>query len=353
MQCKKLRSKIELFVWYWFGIKQGMPMKRIVLIALLLVSKIAYGGLREEYGLEPITKIEDLGLFQKIVEKISDQCPEDVVFVFDKDDTLMFEQTACLQSRNAKKFEILLLKRFDYWAYEMKELYTKIFCASINQIKLVDPKLVDIIQRLNQKKCKSLILTTALHWEYGIFNPITPIGVFQKLGIDSKIESFADFNIFRLKQLGISFYPWIAQDKVPEAFNREFDGRYEKSWENPLYKDGFVFCAYSNQYNAGKRVGRNRYNEKYLVLLRLFCCLDWLPKVVIWIDDNLDDLLGGKEQCEKGKIEFIGFHYLGVQKHLRDFIEQVAEMQLDYAEANNFQDWLEDGVALQQLQAGL
>lgn len=316
-------------------------MKKIVLISLFFVLKLNCGGIIDRYELSPITDIENLDILEKIVKGVTSKDAEEVVFVFDLDDTLMINQSACLQTQNEGLYHDFLLNKLEDEGSpltsrrERVDLYSKIYLAAYKQVRLVDPKFVEIVYELNQKNCKSLILTSTIHWELGIFNPDTPRKEFEKLGIDLKIESFADFRIFQLMQLGVALRPWVTYEKL-----KFFDGR----GENPLYKNGFVFSAYLT-----RDWWDNKKNKKYLVLMRLFDQLQWWPKTIVWIDDDAGCLMEGWAASRDKHIEFVGLYYSGAGRFLQPFDPAVANVQFEYARRHDFSCWLDDEERLQQL----
>ena len=87
--------------------------------------------------------------------------------------------------------------------------------------KLVDSKILKILERLKSKNIKSIALTSEYTGKYGI------------------IESREDLRIQKLKKLGISFKDSFADISLPISLKL----RKEKLAPYPLFKDGIIFAC--------------------------------------------------------------------------------------------------------------
>ncbi len=202
-------------------------------------------------------------------------------------------------------------KYTDYIAnkYKLNETQKELFISQLllqRQAKLVDPKMLDIMQYLEYNNIPSIALTYFF------------------VGTLGKIKSTADWRINELANFGVKFnYGFCKFDQI-ELNTLPKVGEYY-----PLYKQGILFCLQPN---------------KGLVLKTFLEQINWVPLKVVFIDDKIGNLQSVQEELMAKNIEFIGLHYTGALDLPREVDEKLVGFQHEYLMEHG--EWLTDQKAL-------
>lgn len=151
--------------------------------------------------------------------------------------------------------------------------------------RLVDLKIIDIYTELKAKKIPTIALTSL---ETG------------KCGVIKKLE---DWRIQQLIKYGLDFSILTPLQDVSIPLLAKKDGI-------PMLKSGVIFTA---QLEKGKVLGH---------ILRE---MNYLPKKIIFIDDQLPNLESVEEMANQMHIEFYGIHYTAVNEMSPPIIDENLE----------------------------
>lgn len=163
---------------------------------------------------------------------------------------------------------------------------------SVEHEVLIDEKIVDIINKLQEKSIKTIALTRFLVGKKDQTPPLQQWRI-NKLfahGIDfSKSFSFTDPIIFK-----------------------QFS--YEKRY--PIFEKGILFTTFAT--------------TKDKLLRAFFEKINWYPNKVIMIDDSEANLKMVEQELKTLHIPFIGFEYKAAEKFPAFFDKDIAEFQMKY-----------------------
>lgn len=254
-----------------------------------------------------IIETPNLDLFQKTVEKIDQQ----TIVLFDVNETLIVSKDLILRPclRNIlKNYLQEILENPEMGASE-KYSNSKHFLWDIlfnAESEVVDPKVLQIIQFLQQQNIKTIAFTNL------------------NAGSIGNSPSRIDWAIDTLKKLHLDFgqaFPQLNETEI----------KFSNYHTQPaLFKQGLL-CT--NQ------------EEKGPVFIAFLNRIQWTPAKVIFIDNHLDNLQSVEESLKGTGIEFIGFHYTAVENFDCISNETLAKFQLSHFVKSGI--WLTDSKALE------
>lgn len=174
---------------------------------------------------------------------------------------------------------------------------------------LVDPSAPALIDQLIEKKIPTIALTKSRIGKFGV------------------IPSFEDWRFDQLARLNIHF-DFHANERL--AFLN-----LVSDLPPPIFAKGILFCGDFNPKNA-KGVLLNAFLER----------INWRPKYVIFIDDQLVNLEGVSDELARQGVDFTGYFF---QAHPYSLLldEEVAELQLKTLYEKK--KWLSDKEAEEKL----
>lgn len=187
-------------------------------------------------------------------------------------------------------------------AYFLSQVYSKA------EYVVVDPKLVTLIQSLQQRQIKTTAFTKMF------------------TGVFGAIPSMEDWRLAHLKEHQFDFspaFPQIQEIRMESSLSR-----------SSLFKQGLL-CA--NKQDKGPVL--------LAFLEKLEEQIGWRPAKVLFIDNRLDYLQSVEAALEKTGIAFIGFHYREVELRPCYVNEELARFQLMHLATTG--EWLGDNEALQ------
>lgn len=238
-----------------------------------------------------IYQIENFDRVSKEVENLT----KDDLIVFDIDYVLLIPNDMILRPCGIEK-----RKHFFESLGSDKFFYTKMLVDGDEN--LVDSDIIRLIQCIKGRSSKIIALTSR---ETGLFSG----------------QYLEDLRIKSLKQSNIDF-----SDSFPEMDFLVLDQLSDhKTPLVPLFKQG---CLFSNKCTKGET-------------LRVFLEeIGWMPKRVIFIDDQLKWLESAQREMNALNVEFTGFHYLGAYSLTNDLDEDVANFQMNHLKKT--EEWLSD-----------
>jgi hypothetical protein len=168
---------------------------------------------------------------------------------------------------------------------EERNLLFSIILAERN-VRLVDPQIRNILDDLEKRKIPTMALTKLYTDKYGV--------------IESVIERMQDWRIKELRAINIDFA------KLTPIRDEIVIHELQVGYGVPLLTEGVILTA-------------NR--DKADILEHILHSKKYYPKSIIFIDDILENLEVVQSLCDKLKINFHGFEYMGAG--------QVPEIELD------------------------
>lgn len=238
------------------------------------------------------------------VQEVFDNCGKNSLIVFDIDDTLITAQDAFANDVWFPwYFKIIAGIKYPKIIFDKEKIE---YIASIvvkNATRYVfDTDIINIIKELQDKNIPVIALS---YMKNG------PVGI---------IENLPEWRANILKNLGISFsnkYPDTIFTKLPQKYNNY-----------PCLYNG-ILCT--NKEPKGLTLGAflDYYNLK--------------PDKIIFFDDMTDNLVSVKKECQKRKINFMGFQVMGAQLTKPAWNNKRALLQLDFLIKH--EQWLTDEVA--------
>lgn len=157
---------------------------------------------------------------------------------------------------------------------------------------LIDEKIVDIINILQEKSIKTIALTRFL------------------VGKKDQTPALHHLRIKQLFSHGIDFSKSFSDiDRI--IFNQfSYENRY------PVFEKGVLFTTYAT--------------TKDKLLKAFFEEINWYPNKVIMIDDSLKNLNQVEQELKKLNIPFTGFEYKAAENFPAFFDKEIAEFQMRY-----------------------
>lgn len=242
-----------------------------------------------------VIETKDLELFKAEIERLDDQA----LVVFDVDYTLLAPKDAVLGplgETHLTEFKKNVIASSGDWEI----LASKVLLNS--QDSLIDHEVLDLIEKLKEKKIRTIALTAMPTGDLGL------------------IPSMEDWRIEQLNKLGIRF-DWSFPTLPPMLFEQFQGGKYSP----PSFKNG-VIC--SSRQPKGK------------VLLEFLKYAQFTPSKVVFLDDRMDYIESMELELGKQGIPLISFHYLAISSLFDELDEEIAAYQLSHLLQHG--EWLSD-----------
>lgn len=216
-----------------------------------------------------IIKTNDFALIEDILKKTN----ENTLVIFDVDDVILQPSDQII--RSPYKPHLLEIEAELATRYSPEEvLNLKTIAVYSQEPQLVDDRILDSLAILKKNNVTTIALTYCPTGKYG------------------KMESFENWRIEKLKQLGVDFSTLnnISDQNFPEVY---------ASNGIPLIKDGVIITALA---------------KKGVVLDAVLKKEKLRPKRIIFIDDKLINLQSVQTTALKNNIAFLGIEYTVVKK---------------------------------------
>lgn len=216
---------------------------------------------------------------EKIEEAIKQYHPQDVLVAWDIDLTLIMPEKPEAQFPNVEKHYDLFKKLTqDTTQLHIELMYNLIGarCHKNHEKIITEEEVVDFIKTLQKKNIKNMALTAAMS---GSFGPIAHIESW-------RYETLKNFDI----DFSQSFQDQeMLLKKLPAYFNR--------------YPTFFKGILYSN--------GEHSLTDKGSVLTHFLQEINYLPKLIVLIDDREKNLIDVEKAIQKTlpKVDFLSVHY--------------------------------------------
>lgn len=250
-----------------------------------------------------IFTMQEAGL---VLEKADD----DTLVIFDVDRTLVQMGDQLLYSgKSGFKKKINTFPAYSRLSSEEQDTLLSIVLLKTSH-EIIEFDAVELIHDLQKKNIKTLVCTTLETGEFGL------------------IPSMEQWRIDTLAHLGLSFDAAFPQLEEIRFYPHEMS-------HSPLYKQGALI--------ASKRT-------KGEIISLFLERLEWKPKKIVMIDDQMTDLKSVEDDLKKFGIEFQGLHYRYVEELLKGYAvsEELIAFQLNYLLDNKI--WLTDSEAYMLLQ---
>lgn len=214
-------------------------------------------------------QIHEIDGLNQIMRYVENEQPD--LVLFDIDDTLLHGLT---KEATNKWFCARMKELMDSGlssreaAEQILPTYTAAQCST--RVEFIDLDAPVVLQKIREKNIHTLVITTRG----------------RKAQIDATLRQFSD--------LGLSF----KQDT--DTLNRTF--MFDNMPGYTCYIDGIIFCDG---------------NKKSIILAEFFNKINYTPKHIVFIDDELGNILALEALAKRLGIRFEGFHFLRV-KHLLD-----------------------------------
>ncbi len=212
-----------------------------------------------------ITKISTLKPLTEVIEKLTPK----TLLIFDIDEVLIVPTPAFRLTHPYRKSLIQdLQKRLPY--EERKVLFSIILNHC--EYQLVDPSILNIIEKIKNRKIPAIALTKSFNGKLGI------------------VDSVSDKMIGSLKKLQINFED-LSPFKEELSISEMIEGEVY-----PIFKKGILMTAKLDKGEALKYLLQNN---------------NYRPSQIFFIDNQRDNLLSVQRTCESLSISFQGFEYDG------------------------------------------
>lgn len=178
---------------------------------------------------------------------------------------------------------------------------------------LMDKRIPKIIKNAKERGIKVIAITSG------------------RTGGIGSINSCQDLKLSRLKSFGIDFIGSFKLTRLSlerEDKGNHLIGRQSKLVDEAIFKDGVIFTSKRSK-------GR---------MLSIFLDkVEFLPKKIVHIDNNIDHISSIERVCKNRNIEFIGIHYTK-QYNNKDFLDiKAAEKKLEILRTKSL--WVSDKIA--------
>lgn len=206
-----------------------------------------------------------------------EQADVNTLVIFDIDYTLTMPTEPALQMPNIKKNKQLFKSMLEGFSGEDKRIFSALFISRAESL-LIEPSVVEMIESFQNSGIRTLALTATLTGSLG------------------PIKCFEDWRYEELKKLGIDFS--LSFPKVKSIYFKNMH-IYQNYY--PVYKGGILLCNHEN-------------NSKGEVLKEFLDQIDWKPKKVIFLDDDIKNVESMEKALKELSIEHMGLHYKGAEK---------------------------------------
>ena len=169
--------------------------------------------------------------------------------------------------------------------------------------KLIDPNMLQIIKKIQEKNIKIIAVTSGKIGQYG------------------EIESREDLRFDVLKKLGFDFSSSFSVSNITLD---------NKPNEIPLiFKNGILFTS-----NALKGDSLSKFLQH----------IKFKPKKLIHIDNSMRMLVNMESYCKENNIEFLGIHFTKIfRKHSELLDSKIVEKQFEILQTEG--KWISDPIA--------
>jgi len=245
-------------------------LKSLITVFLLIIyASQAYSQKMQKKIENNITENSDITILKELLKKAD----KNTLVIFDVRTVLVVEQDAILQPAHKKRFKQFKAKIDAKLSKEKsEELYSIIL--SQKKLELVDKKILEIFALMRAKEVKFIALTSGRTGRFGI------------------IDKREDLRIKLLKDLSIEF-----TDSYPDIKPTIFDEIAVSKSEPSMYKDGILFASKAKKGTVLKEF----YNKEKINANK-----------IIFIDNQIKNLLSVGEFCMQKKINYRGIHYTNV-----------------------------------------
>lgn len=251
-----------------------------------------------------VVPVQDLISFEQELSRLD----ENALVLLDVDYTLIVPKDKILRNSNKQLLQQLSREILNNPKIMPEDKYAEDYLSSTvlftAKHTLIDPQSVSLVKSIQKKGIKIIALTAASTGVYGV------------------IPSMEDWRIDDLRGLGFDFtlaFPKFKIVTFPE---------YNDVDSPPLFKEGVLF---SGGYPKGH------------VLKTFLNKIQWKPKKVIFIDDNMSFIRSVEMAMTAAGIEFLGFHYKAAANLPCKVNIEVAELQIRTLAQHGL--WLSDDQA--------
>lgn len=254
-------------------------MRLIYLSILLVVNSLCAGE---------IIITNDFAYIENEIEKLD----SDSLVLFDVDATLIVPYDAILKPKGKKLFKKLVS------GYTERDLFREIRMKAPHA--LVDNRCINLVPKLHENKIPVIAFTAAPSDVSGYEEPgVWRVEELQKYGFDFS-PAFPNLNLLEL----------------PKHADQE---------HFPLYKSGVLYSSF---------------HSKGDILIDFLQKLNWIPKKIVFIDDELEHVQSVVTSLDNHGIPCIGFHYTAANDLPCDLNLEQALFQIDYFVERDI--WLSD-----------
>ena len=235
-----------------------------------------------------IVTTSDFGRIEEESLKLEENC----LVLFDVDATLIVPDDVILKPKGKALFKQLIANCTD------RDLFRDIRMKASHS--LVDPKSVDLIQKLSQQKIPVIAFTAAPAKIRGQAQP-------------------GDWRVEELKRHGFDF-----SQSLPSCHYLELPKSQELN-HIPLFKHGVLF---SSLHSKGE------------ILIEFLHRLNLKPEKIIFVDDEFEFVRSVVSCLDKEGIPCLGFHYTAANDTPCELYPEQARFQVDHF--INHEIWLSD-----------
>ncbi len=232
-----------------------MYLRLITIIILLIISNSVAASIHE------ITNLDKL-------KSILKEHKDNMLIVFDVDNVLVMPTDEYTIGRSVYRKKLWKNIKNNLSKKEFKLIHSAMILSS--EPKIVDTDLFDIFQYIKKNNIKATALTSIPTGKFGY------------------IKNWENLREKQLLNLGINFA------KISPFKNNIFLNRYKTPDGVPVLKSGIIYTAD---------------RDKGEILAEILRLSSYYPERIIFIDDQLHNILSVENLCNKLGIEFIGFHY--------------------------------------------
>lgn len=250
-----------------------------------------------------ILELDTLATFEHVVGPID----EHTFILFDVDETLITPKDAVLGPKGQLFVEQLIGELLEKGgAQKYDTLLGRVLATAAFDV--VEKRTSVLIQELQAQDIVVFAFTAAESGQIG------------------EISSFSDFRVKQLQDMGYDFTSAFPQLDVLKL------NKNDPKKGEPLFKSGILF---SSDHPKGEIL------KQFLTTLKL------KPSKIIFVDDRIDFLASVEDAMKDMQIEFLGLHYLALEKFSKEVDEKLASFQFKHLIEQG--EWLNDEKARKQL----
>ena len=263
-----------------------------------------------------IVEVADLKQIKQTCLELDSNALSQTLVIFDVDSTLIVPKDMSLRDRWAdygtKTREVLdglleeepLARKYNEEVLMPEYAFPpRMITAALMQAKqeIIDPKSVTLIESLAHRGVKTIALTAA---------HTGPLGV---------MPAMEDWRVDHLKSLGYDF-----SRAFPESNLLSFP-EIQEAQSTPIFKQGILFSSTQ---------------PKGEVLAHFLKQINWMPKKIIFVDDNLSYVQSVGMTMSALGVEVIGFYYTAVDSLSKTLDLKLCELQFRHLIERG--EWLSD-----------